>query len=143
MRFTPFAQALAALACVGLLATGPARAQDKPAELKIGIIAVAAIVLTAMIIVAVGGAAGFSWEQYELKTRFGNVQGLKTGAVVRVLPEEDRTRTLLPAIGDAVFEHVAAGRHVVEVRRKDASPAWTTEVEVLPGRTTTVDVPPR
>ena len=38
MRFTPLAKALGtALACAALLATAPARAQDKPAELKIGI----------------------------------------------------------------------------------------------------------
>lgn len=53
-------------------------------ELKIGIIAVIAIGLTVMIIVAVGGQAGFVWEQYTLKTKFPNVQGLKEGAVVRV-----------------------------------------------------------
>lgn len=53
-------------------------------ELKIGIVAVAAIVLTVMIVVAVGGAAGFSWQRYTLKTKFADVQGLKSGAVVRV-----------------------------------------------------------
>ncbi|HXW04244.1 MAG TPA: MlaD family protein [Vicinamibacterales bacterium] len=53
-------------------------------ELKIGIVAVAAIILAAMIIVAVGGAAGFAWQRYELKTRFPDVKGLKSGAVVRV-----------------------------------------------------------
>ena len=53
-------------------------------ELKIGIVAVAAMVLTVMIVVAVGGAAGFSWQRYTLKTKFPNVQGLKSGAVVRV-----------------------------------------------------------
>ena len=54
------------------------------AELKIGIIAVAAMILATMIIVAVGGAAGFSWQRYELKTKFPDVKGLKSGAVVRV-----------------------------------------------------------
>lgn len=54
------------------------------AELKIGIVAVAAMILAVMIIVAVGGQAGFFWQQYTLKTRFTNVQGLKSGAVVRV-----------------------------------------------------------
>ena len=54
------------------------------AELKIGIVAVAAMVLAAMIIVAVGGAGGFSWQRYELKTKFPDVKGLKSGAVVRV-----------------------------------------------------------
>lgn len=54
-------------------------------ELKIGIIAVAAIGLAVMLIVAVGGQGGlFSWDRYELKTKFTNVMGLKSGAVVRV-----------------------------------------------------------
>lgn len=53
-------------------------------ELKIGIVAVAAIVLAVMLIAAVGGQGGFSWQQYELKTRFPDVKGLKSGAVVRV-----------------------------------------------------------
>src|SRR3954464_6403317 len=53
-------------------------------ELKIGVMAVAAIALTSMLVVAVGGASGFSWERYELKTSFGDVQGLKSGAIVRI-----------------------------------------------------------
>ena len=53
-------------------------------ELKIGIIAVTALGLAVMLIIAVGGQGGFVWDRYELKTRFGNVQGLKSGAVVRV-----------------------------------------------------------
>ena len=53
-------------------------------ELKIGILAVAALVLAAMLIVAVGGQGGFSWQRYALKTKFANVQGLKSGAIVRV-----------------------------------------------------------
>ena len=44
-------------------------------ELKIGIIAVAALVLAVMLIVAVGGAGGFSWQRYELKTKFPDVRG--------------------------------------------------------------------
>jgi phospholipid/cholesterol/gamma-HCH transport system substrate-binding protein len=54
------------------------------AELKIGIVAVAAMVLATLIIVAVGGAAGFFWQRYELKTKFPDVKGLKSGAVVRI-----------------------------------------------------------
>jgi phospholipid/cholesterol/gamma-HCH transport system substrate-binding protein len=53
-------------------------------ELKIGIIAVVAAALAIFLIVSVGGAAGFSWQRYELKTRFTDVKGLKSGAVVRV-----------------------------------------------------------
>ena len=53
-------------------------------ELKIGVVAVAAIALATLLIVAVGGAAGFSWQRYDLKTNFPDVKGLKSGAVVRV-----------------------------------------------------------
>ena len=53
-------------------------------ELKIGVMAVMAIALTAILVIAVGGASGFAWERYDLKTNFGNVQGLKSGAIVRV-----------------------------------------------------------
>ena len=53
-------------------------------ELKIGVMAVAALVLTALLVIAVGGASGFAWERYEIKTTFANVQGLKAGAIVRI-----------------------------------------------------------
>ena len=53
-------------------------------ELKIGIIAVTAIALAVILIVAVGGQGGFWGSTYELKTKFSNVAGLKSGAVVRV-----------------------------------------------------------
>jgi phospholipid/cholesterol/gamma-HCH transport system substrate-binding protein len=53
-------------------------------ELKIGILAVVAVALAILLIVAVGGQGGFSWQRYELKTKFANVQGLKSGAIVRV-----------------------------------------------------------
>jgi phospholipid/cholesterol/gamma-HCH transport system substrate-binding protein len=53
-------------------------------ELKVGIVAVTAIALAVMLIVAVGGQGGFTWNQYELRTKFPNVQGLKSGAVVRL-----------------------------------------------------------
>ena len=54
------------------------------AQLRVGLLAIAGLVLAAMFIFMVGGQAGFAWQQYHLKTRFANVQGLKTGAVVRV-----------------------------------------------------------
>ena len=53
-------------------------------ELKIGVMAVVALTLTAVLVVAVGGASGYPWERYRLKTTFENVQGLKRGAIVRV-----------------------------------------------------------
>jgi phospholipid/cholesterol/gamma-HCH transport system substrate-binding protein len=37
-----------------------------------------------VLVIAVGGASGFAWERYEIKTTFANVQGLKAGAIVRI-----------------------------------------------------------
>ena len=53
-------------------------------ELKIGIVAVIAIGMAVMFVIAVGGQGGFSWEQDQLITKFPDVKGLKSGAVVRV-----------------------------------------------------------
>jgi phospholipid/cholesterol/gamma-HCH transport system substrate-binding protein len=53
-------------------------------ELKIGALAVAALFLAALIIIAVGGQTGFAWQRYSIKTKFHDVQGLKSGAIVRV-----------------------------------------------------------
>ncbi|HVL66961.1 MAG TPA: MlaD family protein [Vicinamibacterales bacterium] len=53
-------------------------------QLKIGILGVVALGLASMLIIAVGGQGGFAWQRYALKTKFTDIQGLKTGAVVRV-----------------------------------------------------------
>jgi len=53
-------------------------------QLKIGIIGVIAIALATVLILAVGGQAGFWWERYTLKTHFANAAGMKPGAVVRL-----------------------------------------------------------
>src|SRR3954447_26599043 len=53
-------------------------------ELKIGLMAVVALGLTALLVIAVGGASGFAWQRYSLKTSFADVQGLKSGAIVRI-----------------------------------------------------------
>jgi phospholipid/cholesterol/gamma-HCH transport system substrate-binding protein len=53
-------------------------------QLKIGILAVVSVILVTILILALGGQGGFSWEQYTLKTKFGDVRGLKVGAVVRL-----------------------------------------------------------
>jgi phospholipid/cholesterol/gamma-HCH transport system substrate-binding protein len=71
-------------------------------ELKIGVMAVMALGLTIILIVAVGGASGFAWERYSLKTRFDNVQGLKTGAIVRVAGVEVGKVTKVELTGSGV-----------------------------------------
>lgn len=54
------------------------------AELKVGILAVSALVIAATLIFMLGGEGGFFWQRYYLKTRFGNVATLKEGSPVRV-----------------------------------------------------------
>jgi len=53
-------------------------------ELKLGITVVAALAIAIVFIFMVGGEGGLPWQRYHLKTRFPNVQGLKSGAVVRL-----------------------------------------------------------
>jgi phospholipid/cholesterol/gamma-HCH transport system substrate-binding protein len=88
-------------------------------ELKIGILGAIALTLATVIILAVGGQGGFFWQRYELKTKFNNVQGLKTGAVVRVAGVEVGKVTEVRFSGAGV-------EVVVEVSR-DMQPLITTE----------------
>ncbi len=89
------------------------------AELKIGILGVAAVVLASILIFAVGGQGGFPWQRYELKTKFANVMGLKSGAVVRVAGVEVGKVTEVRFAGAGV-------EVLVEVSR-DMKPLITTE----------------
>jgi phospholipid/cholesterol/gamma-HCH transport system substrate-binding protein len=54
------------------------------AELKIGLLTIAAIVIAATLVVSLTGSKGFFWQRYTLKTRFPSVAGLATGSPVRV-----------------------------------------------------------
>jgi phospholipid/cholesterol/gamma-HCH transport system substrate-binding protein len=71
-------------------------------ELKLGVVGIVAVVLATVSIVAVGGASGFWWERYGLKTRFDDVQGLKSGAVVRVSGKEVGTVKAVDFAGNQV-----------------------------------------
>jgi phospholipid/cholesterol/gamma-HCH transport system substrate-binding protein len=53
-------------------------------ELRIGVVTIAALVITALTIFLLTGDTGFSWQRYQLKTRFQNVAGLKSGSPVRL-----------------------------------------------------------
>src|SRR5437763_11885553 len=54
------------------------------AELKIGLLTIAAVLIAAITIFMLTGMRGFFWQRYSLKTRFSNVPGLKSGSPVRV-----------------------------------------------------------
>jgi phospholipid/cholesterol/gamma-HCH transport system substrate-binding protein len=53
-------------------------------ELKIGLLTIVAIVITAVLVISLTGGKGYFWDRYRLKTRFTNVAGLKPGSPVRV-----------------------------------------------------------
>ena len=56
----------------------------KWSELKIGIMAVVALLIAAVLIVALGGEGGFFWQRYNLKVKFSNAAGVQVGSPVRV-----------------------------------------------------------
>lgn len=72
------------------------------AQLRVGLLTIAGLVLAAVFIFMVGGQAGFSWQRYPLKTRFADVQGLKSGAVVRVAGVEVGTVESIEFVGSDV-----------------------------------------
>jgi phospholipid/cholesterol/gamma-HCH transport system substrate-binding protein len=53
-------------------------------ELKIGVLAVAAVAIAVVTVFLLTGGKGFFWQRYHLKTRFANVAGLKPGSPVRL-----------------------------------------------------------
>lgn len=54
------------------------------AELKVGLVTIFSVIMTALLIFLLSGQGGFPWQQYGLKTVFDNIAGLKEGAPVRV-----------------------------------------------------------
>lgn len=72
------------------------------AQLKIGIIAIVAIVLASILILAVGGQGGFPWQRYPLKAKFANVQGMKTGSVVRIAGKDVGKVVAVDFAGDGI-----------------------------------------
>ena len=71
-------------------------------ELKIGVLTIVAIVITAVTIFMLTGDRGFPWQRYSLKTRFESVPGLKRGSPVRVAGLEVGSVTEVLLTGDQV-----------------------------------------
>jgi phospholipid/cholesterol/gamma-HCH transport system substrate-binding protein len=71
-------------------------------ELKIGLLTIVALVLAAVLIFALSGSGGFSWQRYALKTVFTNIAGLNEGAVVRIAGVPVGTVTAIAFVGDKV-----------------------------------------
>src|SRR5688500_197820 len=88
------------------------------AELKIGLLTDAALVMATLLIFLLSGEGGFFWRRYSLKTVFPNVAGMKSGAPVRVAGVEVGSVTEVELVGDRV-------EVVMEISR-DMQPRVTT-----------------
>lgn len=71
-------------------------------ELKIGVLFIVSLAVAALLIFSLTGSKGFSWQQYPLKARFGNVAGLAPGSPVRVAGVEVGSVTDVAFAGDEV-----------------------------------------
>jgi phospholipid/cholesterol/gamma-HCH transport system substrate-binding protein len=71
-------------------------------ELKIGLLTIVALVLAAIMVFALSGSGGFSWQRYPLKTVFSNIAGLNEGAVVRIAGVPVGAVTGVAFVGDKV-----------------------------------------
>jgi phospholipid/cholesterol/gamma-HCH transport system substrate-binding protein len=71
-------------------------------ELKVGLLTIAALVLAAIMVFALNGGGGFSWQRYPLKVIFANISGLNEGAQVRIAGVPVGTVTGIAFTGDKV-----------------------------------------
>jgi phospholipid/cholesterol/gamma-HCH transport system substrate-binding protein len=71
-------------------------------ELKIGVLTIVAIAITAVLIFSLTGTKGFFWQRYSLKTRFNNAAGLASGSPVRIAGVEVGTVTDVKLVNDQV-----------------------------------------
>jgi phospholipid/cholesterol/gamma-HCH transport system substrate-binding protein len=71
-------------------------------QLKLGIMGLVAFALLAVAVMAIGGQGGYPWERYPLKTRFNQVAGLKTGAVVWLSGKEVGKVTEVEFVGSQI-----------------------------------------
>jgi phospholipid/cholesterol/gamma-HCH transport system substrate-binding protein len=88
-------------------------------ELKLGIITIVALTISAVAIFLVTGGGGFFWQRYTLKTRFPSVAGLKPGSPVRLAGIEVGSVVNTPLVGEeveVVFEVNEAYRDRITTR---------------------------
>ena len=71
-------------------------------ELKLGIVALFALIMAATLILLLSGSGGFFWQRYALKAVFADIAGLKVGAPVRVAGVEVGSVTDINFAGDRV-----------------------------------------
>src|SRR5512144_3107102 len=81
------------------------------AQLKIGILAVVALVIAAVVVFMLSGQGGFFWQRYSLKVRFPNAAGLKAGAPVRLAGVEIGSVRDLEFVGAQVDITMEVGKN--------------------------------
>lgn len=84
-------------------------------ELKLGVVGIVAILMAGVLIIAIGGQGGFWWQRYPLKVRFDNVQGMKSGAVVRLNGKEVGKVTGVDFVGTEVDVSIQISKDVHNV----------------------------
>ena len=102
----------------------------KWSELKIGIMAVAALLIAAVLILALGGEGGFFWQRYNLKVKFANAGGVQEGSPVRVAGVTVGAVTNIDFVGSEV-EMLLELREDMQERVRTSSRATIGSVSLL------------
>jgi phospholipid/cholesterol/gamma-HCH transport system substrate-binding protein len=89
-------------------------------ELKLGVVAIVAILMVSVLVIAIGGQGGFFWQRYPLKTQFDNVQGMKSGAVVRLSGKEVGKVTAVEFSGTRIDVTMEIAKDVRPLVRTDS-----------------------
>jgi phospholipid/cholesterol/gamma-HCH transport system substrate-binding protein len=82
------------------------------AQLKLGIVGVIALALVTVVVAAVGGQTGFFWQLYPVKLQFRDVQGLKSGAVVRLSGKDVGRVESVEFVGEVIDVTVKVSKEV-------------------------------
>ena len=82
------------------------------AQLKLGIVGVIALALVTVVVAAVGGQSGFFWQLYPVKLQFRDVQGLKSGAVVRLSGKDVGRVESVDFVGEVIDVTVKVSKEV-------------------------------
>src|SRR5216684_3141886 len=83
-------------------------------ELKLGVLTIAAVAIAGFMIFMLTGDSGFWWQRYTLKTRFGDIAGLKTGSPVRIAGKEVGLVTKMEFAGEQVDVTFQVNKNVRE-----------------------------
>lgn len=99
-------------------------------ELKIGIMAVAAIVIAAVLILTLSGQGGFWWQRYTIRAKFANAGGVVEGSPVRVAGLPVGAVTKISFIGSDVHMDLELRKDNMQ-RVRDSSRATVGSVSLL------------